>query len=192
MVGRRVALVATTVLMVAANATAGPGAGHRLPYLLAVMAVVALCQTFWERMGAWLLGSTGLLIVAMLVAITWSVANAGPRVTTKAEAVDTASAAAAVKASVSGEEPPSVTTTTLLSGTDVPAQVAGAVEERGDAERLATCESALAAIADAVRAAGGEVPATTTTVPGGAEVEVGRRLTSCEVRLQAIASTLPD
>ena len=191
MVRRRLALVAVALAAVAVNAVLGGDAVHRLPYLLAALSVVFLFQTFWDDRGdTWVVGSTGVVIAALLVSITYSVGT-----------LDRADGRREV---ASRPDPTNRTaTTTLLTGDAVPAAVAGAVEERdqpgttdpGSPEdvtteaRLAQCETALATIASAIVAAGEPVP-TTVAAPAG-ESDAGRRLQSCEIRLRAIAQTLP-
>lgn len=180
---RRVGIVAAGVVTLGANAAAGGAVVHRLPYLLAGLTILVLLQAFWEERGAgtWLAVSSGTMIVALLASITFSVG--------RAERDDARQLADAPPTT---EAPADVTSTTLLTGTDVPAEVQGAVERRGDAEQLVTCETALEQIATAIRQAGGtiDVPVVTPAT-GSDDQDVARRLQNCDVRLRAIAATLP-
>lgn len=183
--GRRAIVATVCAATVAANLAFGGEWLHRLPYLLAVLTVVFLMQTFWEERvtaGSWLAVGTATLIVALVVSITLSVNRTESEGTTdRASAPTTA-------------PPDGSTSTTLLSGTDVPAEVAGAVETRSDAELLVACEATLGQIAAALRATGTEVDAAIAAPPVDAPSdasETARRLASCDVRLRAIAETLP-
>ena len=184
---RRAVVVGCGVVALAVNFALGGPAMHRLPYLLAVLTVLFLMQTFWEERvtaGSWLGLGTLVLLLAMAASINFSVNRNGGEQRAESPTTTVATAAA-----------PSDTTTTLLSGTDVPARVAGAVETRTEADRLVACESALEQIAAAIRAAGNAVDADITEPPADgvapAPAETARRLESCDVRLQAIAETLP-
>jgi len=177
---RRVALVATALVVVVGNTVVGGAVAQRLPYLLAGLAVAALMQAFWEeRATRWLVASTTTMLAALLVSITFSVANSGRSVTQRADSATTTE--------------PAPTSTSLLSGTDVPAEVAGVAETRSDAERLVACEAALEQIAAAIRSTGNDVDSSLLTTPttSGDATQIDRRLQSCEVRLEAIAATLP-
>ncbi len=165
------------------NAALGGEAIHRLPYVLAALAVLVLLQTFWEERstsGRWLAVSSATVIIALLASITLSVGRSEREQTERASAVPTTT------------EGPASAPTTLLTGTDVPAEVQGAVESRDDAQQLVTCESALEQIAAAIRQAGGTLDTLVAAPANGIdEPDVGRRLQSCNVRLRAIAATLP-
>lgn len=179
MARRRLMLVATALTVVAANALAPGASAHRLPYLLAVLAVLFLLQAFWEeRTSRWLTASTGIVMAALLASITYSLSAQPSR------AVDRAGSERPAKQ-------PGVATTaatpTTATPTSVETKVAGAVEERPASERLARCETALAQIAAVIRAAGGTVDERNPT----AEQPVDARLRACQVRLDAIAASLP-
>ena len=181
---RRGGIVAACVVGVGINAALGGEAIHRLPYVLAALAVLVLLQTFWEERstsGRWLAVSSATMIIALLASITLSVGRSEREQTERASAAPTTT-----------EEPADASTTTLLTGTDVPAEVQGAVESRDDAQQLVTCESALEQIAAAIRQAGGTLDTPVAAPANGiGEPDVGRRLQSCNVRLRAIAATLP-
>lgn len=180
---RRFAIVAAGVAALGANIAAGGETVHRLPYLLAGLTILVLLQAFWEERGSgsWLAVSSGTMIVALLTSITFSVGRAE-----RDEAVQVADA------TPSTEVAAQATTTILLTGTDVPAEVQGAVESREDAQRLLACETALEQIAAAIRRSGGAVDDPPATPAAGlSDQDLTRRLQNCDVRLRAIAATLP-
>ena len=79
-----------------------------------------------------------------------------------------------------------------VAPTTVPVSVQGASLTRDEAARLDSCESALTAIAQAVdRAASDGAKVTPAGTPTDGRTDPNQRLTSCEVRLKAIAATLP-
>lgn len=185
MARRRLVLVAIALATIGVNAAAAGPAIHRLPYALAGLTVLFLMQSFWEdRNSRWLTGSVTVVMMAMVASITFSLAVAPRPSDQRAAAGPETSSAPTTTAAIT---PTSVAPPATATPDRVETRVAGAVEERPIAEQIARCETALAQIAAVVRAAGGTVDdsAPTTDIP--AET----RLRGCEVRLDAIAATLP-
>jgi len=160
-----------------------------LPYVLGTLTALFVARCFWEKgstVRLWHAVGTAVLIVGLLASISVTADAHDPDPTSRRSATDTDVAAPATTAI-----PPS----TLVTGADVPASVQGAVEVRSDADRLVSCETALAQIASAIRQTASD-GAAAPSVPSEDELTAGatdpaRRLQSCEVRLQAIAATLP-
>ncbi|MFN8052750.1 MAG: hypothetical protein U0Q22_14985 [Acidimicrobiales bacterium] len=149
-----------------------------LPYVLAVLTAVALSGFFWvgSRRSVSIVHAT--LTATLIAGLTFSVSATRDHTVTNALPDRTPRVTLA----------PDPTPTSLVTGTAVPARVQGAVETRDDSEQLAACEAALADIAAALnRAALGNTVSVTDDGTG----TTARRLSNCEVRLKAIAATLP-
>lgn len=144
-----------------------------LTVALGVLTVAALIRVFWQANAGPVsirqAGLAGALVLALLFSIRVSPVRWGaPRIRSVAAPATTAEA------------------------TTVPVSVQGASLTREEAVRLDSCESALAAIAQALdRAVADGASVTVPGSPAESASNPGRRLTSCEVRLKAIAATLP-
>ena len=92
------------------NAALGGEAIHRLPYVLAALAVLVLLQTFWEERstsGRWLAVSSATMIIALLASITLSVGRSEREQTERASAAARPTAACPRRSTSSlGSSPP--------------------------------------------------------------------------------------
>lgn len=166
-----------------------PGDWRWLPYLLTVLTVGFVVRAFWaDRRAHRVAAAAGALLA--LVASVGSIATIVlDGATPGARGNQVAQSAPATTADPVDES------TSPTVAPPVSADVQGAVEVRADFDRIVTCETALAAIASAISTAA-TAPAPTPGVSSIPVLEPGsddpeRRLESCEVRLRAIAATLP-
>lgn len=155
-----------------------------LSYLLTALTVIFGVRWAWEERSntkRWLALGTAGFTVAMAVSLSITFGDPASRVSL--ELADGATLSRdSVPPRTDGDEE-----------TDVPASVEGAVEQRTDYEKIVACETALEEIADTLRAVGAEaaLPAVPTDEEVLASSDPDRRLASCEIRLAAIAATLP-
>ncbi|HNI34730.1 MAG TPA: hypothetical protein PLV93_04990 [Microthrixaceae bacterium] len=165
-----------------------PGDWRWLPYLLTVLTVGFVVRAFWaDQRSHRVAAAAGALLT--LVASLGSIATIVLDGATPGRGRQVAQSAPATSAVPVDES------TSPTAAPPVSADVQGAVEVRADFDRIVTCETALAAIASAISNAA-TASAPTPGVSSVPELEPGsddpeRRLQSCEVRLRAIAATLP-
>jgi hypothetical protein len=167
-----------------------------LPYVFAVLTTAFVARCFWEDRSTvrpWHAVGTALLIVGLLGSIGLTRDDTPNTPTERADAPTDE----AIAPETTAEQPPvsvAGVSTSLVSGTAVPAQVQGATESRSDLERIVSCETALAQIAAAIRQTSPDdlapgVPDDGAISGDGTDAE--SRLQNCQVRLEAIAATLP-
>lgn len=153
-----------------------------LSYLLTLLTVAFGVRWAWEEranMKRWMALGTAAFTVAMAVSL--SITFEGPSSDVSLEL--------ASGATLSRDRLPADPTTGQTDEA-IPTDVQGAVEARTDYEQIVACEEALEQIATTLRSVGAPTP-----VPTDDEVlassDPDRRLASCEIRLAAIAATLP-